>query len=184
MPMSVFWMVPQLVVVDVGDAFLFSGQVMFYYQEFPKSIKSTAAAMVVVIIGIAFYLGTAVVNLIRKTIGWLPDGIGDGRMDNVYCVFNYTIGPKTISLPTRGVHEPIRSDRRSAHARIELQPIRSDRIKFAKPSTKVMLMLGLNLNRSDRFRSFFYQILNKSSGSFSLGFARLNYKAAFNKNKS
>ncbi|KAJ0810917.1 putative proton-dependent oligopeptide transporter family, MFS transporter superfamily [Helianthus annuus] len=60
--MSVFWMVPQLVVVDVGEAFLFPGQVMFYYQEFPKSIKSTTAAMVAVIIGIAFYLGTAVVN--------------------------------------------------------------------------------------------------------------------------
>ncbi|KAJ0810894.1 putative proton-dependent oligopeptide transporter family, MFS transporter superfamily [Helianthus annuus] len=82
--MSVFWMVPQLVVVDVGEGFLFPGQVMFYYQEFRKSIKSTAAAMVVVvIIGIAFYLGTAVVNLIRKTTGWLPDGVCDGRMDNV-----------------------------------------------------------------------------------------------------
>ncbi|KAJ0810941.1 putative ABC-type nitrate transporter [Helianthus annuus] len=80
--MSVFWMVPQLVVVDVGEAFLFPGQVMFYYQEFPKSIKSTAAAMVAVI-GIAFYLGTTVVNLIRKTTGWLPDGVCDGRMDNV-----------------------------------------------------------------------------------------------------
>ncbi|KAJ0810879.1 putative proton-dependent oligopeptide transporter family, MFS transporter superfamily [Helianthus annuus] len=81
--MSVFWMVPQLVVVGVGEAFLFPGQVVFYYQEFLKSIKSTAAAMVVVIIGIAFYLGIAVVNLIRKTTGWLPDGVSDGRMDNV-----------------------------------------------------------------------------------------------------
>ncbi|KAI7737944.1 hypothetical protein M8C21_015137, partial [Ambrosia artemisiifolia] len=81
-PMSVFWMVPQLVVVGVGEAFMFPGQVMFYYQEFPKAIKSTAAAMVAVFIGIAFYLGTAVVDLIRKTTGWLPDGINDGRMDN------------------------------------------------------------------------------------------------------
>ncbi|KAM0053542.1 putative ABC-type nitrate transporter [Helianthus debilis subsp. tardiflorus] len=85
-PMSVFWMVPQLLVVGVGEAFMFPGQVMFYYQEFPKSIKSTAAAMVAVIIGIAFYLGTAIVDLIRKTTGWLPDGINDGRMDNVYWV--------------------------------------------------------------------------------------------------
>ncbi|XP_076956488.1 protein NRT1/ PTR FAMILY 2.7-like [Bidens hawaiensis] len=85
-PMSVFWMVPQLVAVGVGEAFMFPGQVMFYYQEFPKSIKSTAAAMVALFIGIAFYLGTAVVDLIRKTTRWLPDGINDGRMDNVYWV--------------------------------------------------------------------------------------------------
>ncbi|KAJ0810849.1 putative proton-dependent oligopeptide transporter family, MFS transporter superfamily [Helianthus annuus] len=83
-PMSVFWMVPQLVVVGVGITFMFPGQVMFYYQEFPKSIKSTAAAMVAVVSGTAYYLGTAVVDLIRKTTGWLPDGINDGRMDNVY----------------------------------------------------------------------------------------------------
>ncbi|KAI3512201.1 hypothetical protein L1887_19467 [Cichorium endivia] len=37
-------------------------------------------------IGIAFYLGTAIIDFLRKTTGWLPDGINDGRMDNVYWV--------------------------------------------------------------------------------------------------
>ncbi|PWA94680.1 proton-dependent oligopeptide transporter family [Artemisia annua] len=85
-PMSAFWMVPQLLVVGVGEAFMFPGQVSLYYQEFPKSLKSTAAAMVAMIIGIAFYLSTAIIDFIRKTTGWLPDGINDGRMDNVYWV--------------------------------------------------------------------------------------------------
>ncbi|KAL7615517.1 hypothetical protein Lser_V15G01912 [Lactuca serriola] len=85
-PMSVFWMVPQLVVIGVGEAFHLPGHVSFYYQEFPKSMKSTATAMVAMYIGVAFYLGTAVVDLVRKTTGWLPDGINDGRMDNLYWV--------------------------------------------------------------------------------------------------
>ncbi|KAL4560385.1 hypothetical protein LXL04_032535 [Taraxacum kok-saghyz] len=85
-PMSAFWMVPQLVVVGVGEAFHFPGNVSLYYQEFPKSLKSTAAAMVAMFIGIAFYLGTALVGFMRNTTGWLPDGINDGRMDNVYWV--------------------------------------------------------------------------------------------------
>ncbi|KAL7615515.1 hypothetical protein Lser_V15G01910 [Lactuca serriola] len=85
-PMSVFWMVPQLMVIGVGEAFHLPGHVSFYYQEFPKSMKSTAAAMVALFIGVAFYLGTAVVDLVRKTTGWLPDGINDGRMDNLYWV--------------------------------------------------------------------------------------------------
>ncbi|KAJ9542763.1 hypothetical protein OSB04_029269 [Centaurea solstitialis] len=83
-PMSTFWLVPQLVVVGVAEAFNFPGQVSLYYQEFPKSLKSTAAALVALFIGIAFHLGTAVVVLVRKTTRWLPDGINDGRMDNVY----------------------------------------------------------------------------------------------------
>lgn len=90
-PISAFWMVPQLVVVGVGEAFMFPGQVSLYYLEFPKSLKSTAAAMVALFIGIAFYLGTAVIDFIQKTIGWLPDGINDGRIDNVYWVLT-TIG--------------------------------------------------------------------------------------------
>ncbi|KAI3723968.1 hypothetical protein L2E82_35732 [Cichorium intybus] len=87
-PMSVLWLVPQLVAVGVAEAFHFTGQVELYYQEFPKSLKSTAAAMVAVFIGVAFYLGTVVVDLVRKTTGWLPNEINDGRMDNVYWVLS------------------------------------------------------------------------------------------------
>ncbi|GJW93223.1 NRT1/ PTR family 2.7-like protein [Tanacetum coccineum] len=85
-PMSTFWIVPQLVVVGVGEAFMFPGQVSLFYQEFPKSLKSTAAAILSLLLGIAFYLATAVIDVLKNTTGWLPDGINDGRMDNVYWV--------------------------------------------------------------------------------------------------
>nr|GFA36289.1 protein NRT1/ PTR FAMILY 2.7-like [Tanacetum cinerariifolium] len=85
-PMSTFWIVPQLVVVGVGEAFMLPGQVSLFYQEFPKSLNSTAAAMLSLLLGIAFYLATAVIHVLKNTTGWLPDGINDGRMDNVYWV--------------------------------------------------------------------------------------------------
>lgn len=84
--MSVVWLVPQMVVVGVGEAFHFPGQVGLYYQEFPACLKSLATAMVAMLIGVAFYLGTAVVDLIRRITDWLPDNIDDGRIDNVYWV--------------------------------------------------------------------------------------------------
>ncbi|KAI3746228.1 hypothetical protein L6452_08652 [Arctium lappa] len=62
-PMSTLWLVPQLVAVGDAEAFHFLGQVSLYYQEFPKSLKSTAAAMVSVFIGIAFYLYQNVVKV-------------------------------------------------------------------------------------------------------------------------
>ena len=40
-PMLVLWLFPQLVIEGIGEAFHFPGQVAFYYQEFPLSLRST-----------------------------------------------------------------------------------------------------------------------------------------------
>lgn len=75
-----------MVVVGIGEAFHFPGQVRLYYQEFPSSLKSLATAMVAMLIGVGFYLSTAVVDFIRRITDWLPDNIDDGRVDYVYWV--------------------------------------------------------------------------------------------------
>ncbi|XVF20189.1 hypothetical protein REPUB_Repub11eG0176400 [Reevesia pubescens] len=85
-PMKVWWLFPQLVVVGIGDAFHFPGQVALYYQEFPVSLRSTATAMVSLVVGIAFYVSTALVDLIRNVTGWLPPNINNGRLDNLYWI--------------------------------------------------------------------------------------------------
>ncbi|XP_027185275.1 protein NRT1/ PTR FAMILY 2.6-like [Coffea eugenioides] len=82
--MSVLWLMPQLVMVGVGEAFHFPGQVGFYYQEFPTSLKTISTAMVSLLIAVAFYLSTALIHSVRKTTGWLPDNINNGRLDYVY----------------------------------------------------------------------------------------------------
>ncbi|XAR59802.1 hypothetical protein NMG60_11015777 [Bertholletia excelsa] len=84
--MSALWLVPQLALAGIGEAFHFPGNAVFYYQEFPASLKSTSTAMVAMFFGIAFYLSTAVIGLMKRTTGWLPDDINKGRMDNVYWV--------------------------------------------------------------------------------------------------
>ncbi|XP_059458146.1 protein NRT1/ PTR FAMILY 2.7-like [Corylus avellana] len=82
--MSALWLVLPLVVIGIGEGFHFPGTVALYYQEFPKSLKSTSTAMVSVLIGIGLYLSTAITDLTDKTTGWLPDNINDGRVDNVF----------------------------------------------------------------------------------------------------
>uniref|UniRef100_A0A2N9IT34 Uncharacterized protein n=2 Tax=Fagus sylvatica TaxID=28930 RepID=A0A2N9IT34_FAGSY len=83
-PMLALWLFPQLVLVGIGEAFHFPGQVALYYQEFPMSLKSTSTAMIALIIGISFYLSTALIDLVRRVTGWLPDNINAARLDNVY----------------------------------------------------------------------------------------------------
>lgn len=85
-PVSILWLVPQMIIVGIGEAFHFPGQVALYYQEFPSSLKSLATAMVAMLIGIAFYLSTAIIDFLRRITDWLPDNINDGRLDNVYWV--------------------------------------------------------------------------------------------------
>ena len=82
--MSALWIFPQLALVGIGESFHFPGQVSFYYQQFPQSLKSTSTAMISLIIGVAFYLGTTFIDLIQRVTSWLPDDINHGRVDNVY----------------------------------------------------------------------------------------------------
>jgi peptide/histidine transporter 3/4 len=82
--MSVLWLFPQLVLVGIGEAFHFPGQVTFYYQQFPQSLRSTSTTMISMLIGIAFYLSTALIDQVRRSTGWLPDDINHGKVDNVY----------------------------------------------------------------------------------------------------
>ncbi|KAJ4890519.1 Protein NRT1/ PTR FAMILY 2.7 [Raphanus sativus] len=84
--MSVLWLFPPLVIVGIGEAFHFPGNVALCYQEFPVSMRSTATSITSVVIGICFYTSTGLIDLIQRTTAWLPDDINHGRVDNVYWV--------------------------------------------------------------------------------------------------
>ncbi|KAJ0979262.1 hypothetical protein J5N97_014736 [Dioscorea zingiberensis] len=83
-PMSAFWLVLPNTLTGVGEAFHFPGQIAFFYQEFPKSLKSTATGMIAVILSIGFYMSTVVVAVVRRATSWLPDNVNSARLDNVY----------------------------------------------------------------------------------------------------
>ncbi|KAJ6986962.1 hypothetical protein NC653_020252 [Populus alba x Populus x berolinensis] len=74
----------QFLVIGVDEAFHFPGQVALYYQEFPKSLRSTSTAMISLLIGIGYYLSKAIIDSVRRSTGWLPDNINDGRLDYVF----------------------------------------------------------------------------------------------------
>ncbi|XP_010253843.1 PREDICTED: protein NRT1/ PTR FAMILY 2.7-like [Nelumbo nucifera] len=83
-PMSALWMVLPLSIIGIGESFHFPGQIELYYQEFPASLRNTSTAMVMALIAVGYYLSTAVIGLVRRVTGWLPDNIDDGRVDNVF----------------------------------------------------------------------------------------------------
>lgn len=84
LPITVLWLLPPLLVVGMGDAFHFPGQVALYYREFPESLRSSATGMMGLVIAVGFYLSTAVVDLVRRATDWLPDNINAARLDRFY----------------------------------------------------------------------------------------------------
>ena len=82
--MSALWLVVPLGILGIGEGFHFPGSVGLYYQEFPKSLKSTSTAMVSLLLAIGLYLSPAITSLVDRITGWLPNNINDGRVDNVY----------------------------------------------------------------------------------------------------
>lgn len=91
-PMSVLWLVPQLALIGIGEAFHFAGQVAFYYEEFPVALRSTATAMQAVTIAVAYYLSSFLIGLTQRITGWLSDNINNGRVDNVYWMLTVVAG--------------------------------------------------------------------------------------------
>ncbi|XP_052171071.1 protein NRT1/ PTR FAMILY 2.6-like [Diospyros lotus] len=89
-PMSAWWLVPQVALVGFGQAFHYPGLVEFYFQEFPASLKSTATAMNSVTIAISYYLTSALLDVFKKSTPWLPDDINMGRLDIVYWIMAVT----------------------------------------------------------------------------------------------
>ncbi|KAL6865029.1 hypothetical protein ACP4OV_016180 [Aristida adscensionis] len=83
-PMSVLWLLIPLCIAGVGEALHFPGNMAFYYQEFPKTLRSTATAMAPLLIALGFYLSTVFVDVVRRVTSWLPGNINQGRLDNVY----------------------------------------------------------------------------------------------------
>ncbi|GAA0150992.1 hypothetical protein Leryth_020779 [Lithospermum erythrorhizon] len=55
--------------------------------KFPNSLRSLSSAMIALLIGVSFYLGTALVHFVRRVTNWLPNNINDGgKLDYMYWV--------------------------------------------------------------------------------------------------
>ncbi|PWA38223.1 major facilitator superfamily protein [Artemisia annua] len=83
-PFPALWLVAPLIVVGISEGFLFPGQILLYYQEFPTSLRGTSTAMVSLLVAVGFYLSTGITSLIRKSTAWLMNDLNDGRLDIVY----------------------------------------------------------------------------------------------------
>ncbi|XP_010242330.1 PREDICTED: protein NRT1/ PTR FAMILY 2.9-like [Nelumbo nucifera] len=88
--MSGLWLIPQLALAGITEAFGSIGQIEFYYKQFPENMRSIAGSMFFCVMAGASYLSGLLVSVVHKvtaraaTGNWLPEDLNEGRLDYFY----------------------------------------------------------------------------------------------------
>lgn len=87
-PLSVFWLTPQFLLVGSGEAFTYMGQLDFFLRECPKGMKTMSTGLFLSTCSLGFFLSSLLVSIVHKVTGhvrpWLADNLNQGRLYNFY----------------------------------------------------------------------------------------------------
>ncbi|XP_042506953.1 protein NRT1/ PTR FAMILY 5.10-like [Macadamia integrifolia] len=89
-PMSVWWLVPQYVLIGVADVFTMVGLQEFFYDQVPNGLRSLGLSLYLSIFGIGSFLSTFLISAIEKATGgadqdsWFSNNINRAHIDYFY----------------------------------------------------------------------------------------------------
>ncbi|RZC60725.1 hypothetical protein C5167_022495 [Papaver somniferum] len=87
------WLIPQLFLSGLAEAFGLIGQVEFYYKQFPENMRSIGVSVYYLAIAVGSYASGFLVSVVHQTTqgaatgNWLAEDLNKGRLDYFY----YTI---------------------------------------------------------------------------------------------
>ncbi|XP_019167897.1 PREDICTED: protein NRT1/ PTR FAMILY 8.2-like [Ipomoea nil] len=86
-PISVFWQVPQYFIIGCAEVFTFIGQLEFFYDQAPDSMRSLCSALSLTTNAIGNYLSSFLVTIVADITtrngkpGWLANNLNYGHLD-------------------------------------------------------------------------------------------------------
>ncbi|XP_051141614.1 protein NRT1/ PTR FAMILY 7.1-like [Andrographis paniculata] len=89
-PMSIFWQVPQYVLVGASEVFMYVGQLEFFNGQAPDGIKSFGSSLCMASISLGNFVSSMLVNIVMRIttggnrLGWIPENLNLGHMDRFY----------------------------------------------------------------------------------------------------
>nr|GMC75862.1 protein NRT1/ PTR FAMILY 2.11-like [Ipomoea batatas] len=84
------WLIPQLVLAGLSEAFAVIGQVEFFYKQFPENMRSFAGSCLFCGFAIASYLSSFLISIVDSATrkpdreSWLAEDLNKGRLDYFY----------------------------------------------------------------------------------------------------
>ncbi|CAL9176226.1 protein NRT1/ PTR FAMILY 5.2-like [Musa acuminata AAA Group] len=99
-PVTIFILLPQFVLMGIADAFLVVGKIEFFYDQAPESMKSLGTAFSLTAYGIGNFFSSFLLKLVaditsKNGKGWILNNLNASRLDYYYAlltvlgVFNF-----------------------------------------------------------------------------------------------
>ncbi|KAK1407573.1 hypothetical protein QVD17_39192 [Tagetes erecta] len=89
-PMKVWWLLPQYLLIGVADVFTMVGLQEFFYDQVPTEMKSIGLALYLSIFGVGSFISSFLISVVAKTTrgdgegGWISDNLNQGHLDYFY----------------------------------------------------------------------------------------------------
>ncbi|KQJ97033.1 hypothetical protein BRADI_3g28410v3 [Brachypodium distachyon] len=92
-PLSIFVLLPQFVLMGVADAFLEVAKIEFFYDQAPEGMKSLGTSYSMTSLGIGNFLSSALLSTVSHLTrrhgsgGWIQNNLNASRLDLYYAFF-------------------------------------------------------------------------------------------------
>ncbi|OWM66107.1 hypothetical protein CDL15_Pgr007741 [Punica granatum] len=85
--LSIFWQVPQRLLIGFAEVFTLIGQLEFFYDQAPDGMRSMCSALLLAAFALGNFLNTLLVTVVtvvttrNGNLGWIPDNLNRGHLD-------------------------------------------------------------------------------------------------------
>ncbi|KAM5581535.1 protein NRT1/ PTR FAMILY 5.8 [Rosa sericea] len=89
-PLSIFWLLPQYILLGISDIFTVVGMQEFFYSEFPIRMRTMAFALYTSVFGVGSYLSALLISTVEGITSsngsksWFCDDMNEARLDKYY----------------------------------------------------------------------------------------------------
>ncbi|KAK8671352.1 hypothetical protein V6N13_037948 [Hibiscus sabdariffa] len=89
--MSIWWLVPQYILIGLGDCLAVVGLQELFYDQMPEAMRSIGAAAYISITGVGSFLNTALISVVQAITSrhgneWLGDNLNRANLNYFYWV--------------------------------------------------------------------------------------------------
>lgn len=88
--LSIFWQIPQYVLIGASEVFMYVGQLEFFNGQAPDGLKSFGSALCMTSISLGNYVSSLLVTIVMKFSarndmpGWIPGNLNKGHLERFY----------------------------------------------------------------------------------------------------
>ncbi|KAD6119022.1 hypothetical protein E3N88_10293 [Mikania micrantha] len=86
-PMKIWWLLPQYLLVGSSEVFTMVGMQEFFYDQMPSDLRSIGLALYLSVLGTGSFLSSFIISIVEKTTGgngWISDNLNQGHIDYFY----------------------------------------------------------------------------------------------------